>query len=300
MTRATVAEPAARWVDVGGGVRLHLLDWGGDGIPLLLLHGAGQSAHIFRTLAPALGAGLRPFALNLRAHGESDRPEHGYTLAQCAADVVAVLEALEVERVALVAHSLGGAVATQVAAHAPGRVSHVVYVDSLTDYASLGRIHARNPARPPPLPRGSDDDAERAWYRTYVFGTWDAAVEADWRARPADPAARAHGRELLADLVDDVAHTPEPFAALQCPALALMAHESVRTQFPWLGREDPRMEAARAWLRDVRTPWRRAAAERFLREAPHGRVAEIHGNHFFFLTAPGRTAAEIRGFLLST
>jgi pimeloyl-ACP methyl ester carboxylesterase len=300
MTAAAAVEPAARRVDVGGGVRLHVLDWGGGGVPVLLLHGAGQSAHIFRTLAPALGGGLRPFALNLRGHGESDRPAHGYTAAQCAADVVAVLDALEVGRAALVGHSLGGAVATHAAALAPARVSHVVYVDSLTDYAALGRIHARNPARPPPLRPGAADAAEREWYRTYVFGTWDEAVEADWRARPADPALRARGRELLADLVDDVAHTPEPFAALRCPALALMAHESVRTQFPWLERGDPRAEPARRYLRDVRTPWRRAAAERFLREAPNARVAEIDGNHFFFLTAPGRTAAEIRGFLLST
>jgi pimeloyl-ACP methyl ester carboxylesterase len=300
MTRTQVkaAEPVARRVDVGGGVRLHLLDWAGDGDPVLMLHGAGQSAHIFRTLAPALGPGLRPIAVTLRAHGESDTPEEGYTVARFAADVLAVMDALEIERAALVGHSVGGTIATRAATEAPGRISHVVYLDALTDHVGMGRIQARNPARPPAPPAGGDDAAERAWTRLYTYGTWNDAVEADWLARPARP-VRLHRRELLADLVDDAAHTSEPFEAVQCPALALMAQESLRTQLPWLERGDPRLEAAREWLRDVRTPWRRAAAERFLREAPHAHVAEIQGNHFFFLTAPGRTAAEIRGFILS-
>lgn len=296
---ATAAAPSAAWVDVDGGVRLHVLDWGGPGLPVVMLHGAGQSAHVFRTLAPALDGGLRPLAITFRAHGESDTPEHGYTVARFAADVAAVLDAMEIPRAALVGHSLGGSIATHAAAAAPERVSHLVYLDSLADYVGIGRIQARNPARPPLLPPGADDAAERAWHRAYSYGTWNEAVEADWRARAA-PAVRAHRRELLAEVVDDVASIPEPFAAVRCPALALMAHESVRTQFPWLERGDPRLDAAREWLRDVRTPWRRAAAERFLREVAHARVAEVHGNHFFFLTAPGRTAAEIRGFLLSS
>jgi pimeloyl-ACP methyl ester carboxylesterase len=185
------------------------------------------------------------------------------------------------------------------AADAPERVSHLVCLDALTEYASQGRIAARAPVRPPLLPPGASEVIERAWHRAFAYGLWNAAVEADWRARP-DAAVRRHRRELLGDLLDDAVHARAPFAALRCPALALMAQESVATQFPWLKPDDPRLADAEAWLREVRTPWRRASAERFRREARQGRVAEVPGNHFFFLSAPQRTAAEIRGFLLST
>lgn len=292
-------EPETRRVEAGG-VRLHLLDWGGEGDPVVFLPGIGQSAHIFRTLAPALGDGFRPIALTPRGHGESETPDSGYTLAGFAADVAGAMDALGIARAAVVAHSLGGAVATRLAGDFPERVTAVVYLDSVTDYRGIGHIQYRNPARPPPLAPGAGDAEERAWHRAHIYGTWDDAVEADWRARPAGAAARAHRRELMEALVDNAVHSRESFASLRCPALALMAGESLETQFPWLAADDPRREAAEAFLRTTRGPWRRKSVERFLREAPRGRAGEVPGNHFFFLSARERTAAEIRGFLLST
>lgn len=298
VTAAWSREPEARRIRVGD-AGLHVLDWGGGGMPVVFLPGLGQSAHIFRTLVPELGDGFRGVAITPRAQGESDAPETGYTLDGFADDVRGVMDALEIRRAALVAHSVGGAVATRLAAHCPERVSTLVYLDSLTDYRGIGHIQYRNPVRPPPLPPGAGDRAERAWHRTYLFGRWDDAVEADWRARPS-PAERAHRQELIAGLIDDAVHSREPFAALRCPALAIMAGESVDALFPWLPADDPRREAAERFLRDTRGPWRRLSADRFLREAPAGRVTHVPGNHFFFLSAPARTAAEIRGFLLST
>jgi pimeloyl-ACP methyl ester carboxylesterase len=290
--------PETRWVDVGE-ARLHVLDWGGGGLPLLLLPGMGQSAHVFRALVPELGAEVRCVAVTPRAHGESDTPETGYTLPRFAADARAVMDALAIGRAAVVAHSLGGAVATRLAADHPERVSAIVYLDSITDYRGIGHIQFRNPVRPPPLPRGAPDAVERVWHRAYVYGVWNDALEADWHARPRSARVRAHRQELLADLVDHAAHSREPFPLLRSPALALMAAESVETQFPWLAAGDPRREAAEKFLRETRGPWRRLSAERFLREAPHGRVGEIAGNHFFFVSDPARTAAAIRAFLLS-
>jgi pimeloyl-ACP methyl ester carboxylesterase len=291
-------EPDTHRIDVGG-ARLHVLDWGGEGMPVVFLPGLGQSAHIFRMLVPGIGDGFRCVAITPRAQGESDAPETGYTLDGFAADVRGVMDALGIRGAALAAHSIGGAVATHLAAECPSRVSALVYLDSVTDYRGIGHIQHRNPARPPPLPTGAGDAMERAWCRVCLYGRWDDAVEADWRARPA-PGERARRQDLLAELVDDAVHSREPFAATRCPALAIMAEESVDTLFPWLPADDSRREAAERFLRETRGPWRRLSAERFLRESPYGSLTHIPGNHFFFLSAPARTAAEIRGFLLST
>jgi pimeloyl-ACP methyl ester carboxylesterase len=296
-TDESAGAPASRFVDVGG-ARLHVLDAGGGGTPAVLLPGLGQSAHVFRGLMAALGGGVRAVAVTPRGHGESDTPDDGYSLAGFAADVLAVLDALGIGRAALVGHSMGGAVATRLAADHPDRVSHVVYLDSLADYAGIGRIQAKSPVRAPVIPPGAGDAAEREAQRLYAYGTWNEAAEADWRARPS-AAVRAQRRELLVELLDDALSSLEPFSSLRCPALALMAGESVDAVFPWLERDDPRRPAAEAYLRDVRGPWRHASAERFRREAPHARVMEIPGNHFFFLADPERTAAAIRDFLLS-
>lgn len=298
MEAAPDVEPLARRVD-SGGVGLHLLDWGGDGVPLVLLPGMGQSAHIFRGLAPALGEGFRVVAVTPRAHGESDTPETGYGLSAFAADVRAVMDALGIERAAVAGHSIGGAVAARLAAESPERVTHLVCIDALTDYANVGRIAGRAPVRPPLLPPDATDRVARAWHRTFAYGLWNAAVEADWRALPSDRGLRRHRQELLADLLDDAVHTRHPFVAVECPVLALRAEESVETQFPWLSPDDPRRPEAEAYVHDVRGSWRRAAAVRFRRDARQGRVAEVPGNHFFFLSAPERTAAEIRRFVLS-
>src|SRR4029450_5785654 len=66
--------PADRYIVVNG-LRLHCLDWGGDGPPLLLLHGFTGHAHAWDTLSIALQPHFHVYALDQRGHGESDPAE---------------------------------------------------------------------------------------------------------------------------------------------------------------------------------------------------------------------------------
>jgi non-heme chloroperoxidase len=289
--------PAAGSVSVGG-VRLHALDWGGDGVPLVLVPGAGQSAFIFGGVAPALAAGCRVRGVSPRGHGPSDTPRTGYTVATVADEVVGFLDACGIERAVLVAHSVAGAVVSRVAAEHPERVLALVYLDGLLDNSRWGKIQGRNPVKPPPLfPFGNDPSAaERDWLRRYYYGGWPGAVEADWRARP-DPDTVRRRRVLLPQYVDDAGRRPPPWRAVQAPALALCAGETLERAFPWLDAADPRRARAEAYLRDERMASRREAAARFLAEAPRGRVVEFPSHHFLFLSDPQRVIAEIRAFL---
>jgi pimeloyl-ACP methyl ester carboxylesterase len=286
----------SRFVEVAG-VRLHVLEWGEGGEPLVLVPGAGQSAHVYRELAPALAADRRVVAVTPRGHGESGTPPGGYTAADLAAELGGALDALGIDRAAVVAHSLGSAAATRLAADHPERVDRLVLMDGVTDYAGRDAVLERTPHPAPPWPLFGTRREQRNWMRRYAPGFWCDALEADLDARPglAEESRRLEG---LAALVHDAAAHPPPFAALRCPLLALVAGESVASQFPWLepGDEDGRRRAE-AYLRDVREPWRRAALDRLLREAPRARVAEVAGGHYFFLSARDEVADEIRAFL---
>ena len=60
------------------GIRLHYLDWGGEGPVLLFLTGMGCSAYIFGDFAPRFGDQFHVLAFDRRGHGDSDYPETGY------------------------------------------------------------------------------------------------------------------------------------------------------------------------------------------------------------------------------
>lgn len=288
----------SRFVDAEG-VRLHCMEWGEGGEALVLVPGWGQSAHVFRELAPAFAAEHRVVAVTLRAHGHSATPDDGYTVAHVAAELRAAMDALGVERATLVAHSMGAAVATRLAADHPERVARLVSLDGVNDYRGRDAVLARNPHPPPPWPLFGTRAEQREWMRRYVPGFWCDALEADLAARPglAEESRRLEG---LFAVVHDAMEHPQPFGAIRCPVLALVAVETVESQFPWLdpGDADARRRAE-AYLRDVREPWRRAEVARFVREAPHGRVVDIPGGHYFYLSARDRVVNEIRAFLLT-
>jgi pimeloyl-ACP methyl ester carboxylesterase len=121
-----LAEP--RTSIAGDGVTLAVLD-AGEGSPVVLLHGFPDSSHVWRHQVPALvDAGLRVIAPDLRGFGESDRPERveDYGVGSSVRDVLAVLDALEVERAHVVGHDFGAVVAWLLAAYAPQRVDRLV------------------------------------------------------------------------------------------------------------------------------------------------------------------------------
>jgi pimeloyl-ACP methyl ester carboxylesterase len=115
-----------------GGLRLHYLDWGGEGLPpLLLLHGGSAHAHWWDFVVPHLRGRLRCIALDLRGHGDSEwSPTRDYRLESHAADVAALAESLALRRFILAGHSFGGFVALTYARLAGAALAGLVIVDS--------------------------------------------------------------------------------------------------------------------------------------------------------------------------
>ena len=90
------------------GFRVHVAEAGDpDGEPLVMLHGWPQHWWCWRKVIPALAERYRVICPDLRGHGWSDAPADGYDKPQFAADLVALLDALGLDRVRLVGHDWG-------------------------------------------------------------------------------------------------------------------------------------------------------------------------------------------------
>ncbi|WP_205696509.1 alpha/beta fold hydrolase [Conexibacter sp. SYSU D00693] len=101
-----------------------------DGDVVVLLHGWPQSWWIWRHAIPRLAAaGHRVVAPDLRGHGWSEAPRHGYDKEQLATDVLATLDALGVERFAVAGHDWGGFVAQLLGLRVPERVTRIATVN---------------------------------------------------------------------------------------------------------------------------------------------------------------------------
>ncbi len=112
----------------GSGVELAVRDEGA-GPPVLLLHGFPDSSGLWRHQIPALtDAGLRVVAPDLRGFGESEKPPEvgAYRVGRSVADMVALLDALEIDRVRVVGHDWGASVAWALASFVPDRVERLV------------------------------------------------------------------------------------------------------------------------------------------------------------------------------
>ncbi|HWB49442.1 MAG TPA: acetoin dehydrogenase dihydrolipoyllysine-residue acetyltransferase subunit [Stellaceae bacterium] len=124
------AEAAAPREVVAGDYRLHYLEIGaGDGPPLLFIHGFGADLNSWMFNQPALAEGRRAIALDLPGHGGSTKALTGpIDSAGFAADIDRFLDALGIERVHLVGHSMGGAIALSFAGRQSDRVASLTLI----------------------------------------------------------------------------------------------------------------------------------------------------------------------------
>lgn len=147
-----------RWdtgrLETNDGVVLNFTDSGGEGVPLVMLHGWGQTRSMFRGQLEGLSADRRIITVDLRGHGESEKPRHGYRIARLAADLRDVLDHFTLGCVDLLGWSMGASVLwSYVDIFGSSRVRSLILVDqpatvvavpwmTPTDQTSAGSILA--------------------------------------------------------------------------------------------------------------------------------------------------------------
>lgn len=136
------APPPSDFVEVLG-MPVHVRDEGprGDTAPLVLLHGTSASLHTWEGWVRALKGRQRVITLDLPGFGlTGPRPDGDYHRDSDARFVLAVLDALGVQRFSVGGNSLGGDIAWRVAVLAPERVQRLVLVNAAGPKVALGRI----------------------------------------------------------------------------------------------------------------------------------------------------------------
>ncbi|WP_343970619.1 alpha/beta hydrolase [Kribbella koreensis] len=217
-------------IEVADGVSLNAAV-GGQGSPIVLLHGFPQTHLIWRHVAASLATDHTVICPDLRGYGDSDKPAETdgttYSKRTMAADIVALAEALGHSQFALVGHDRGALVAFRAGLDHPDKITHLACLDVLPTLDMWDAMHGVNAAvafhlylmaQPPGLPEQLIASAPDAFFG-YFLDLWikdPAAIPTDVRAaylkasREAIPSIVADYR---ASAGIDITHDREDLAA---------------------------------------------------------------------------------------
>jgi non-heme chloroperoxidase len=293
------SQHSVTFVTVAQGVRIEVLDWGGDGEPLIFLNGLENTGHIFDNFAPRFTDKFHVLALTRRGWGASGHPPSGYSIPVLVEDVHAVLDTLHIARADFVGHSIAGQELTWLAAEYPARVDRLVYLDAGFDY----HTHPFQVGFPvPPAPSASDSASVSAAL-AYTQRMSNAAItEGDFRATERfTPAGRHLGGSTPPALADSVITSAQaaapPYVRVHGPVLAIFNYpETVQQLLPWVAPTD---SSRSAWF-DSAQGWWRIQREAFTRAVPQATVISLPGaGHYVFLGRADSVASAMRTFLLA-
>lgn len=258
---------AAETIDTGE-ARIHLRR-GGEGPPLVLLHGYPECNVAWHRVAPELKRHFHLVMPDLRGYGHSscpaDEAEHrAYSKRRMAGDVAFVMERLGFRRFRVMGHDRGARVGYRLALDRPELVSHLVVIDILTTWdqvhPGMETIGQRSLswgflAQPAPLPESLIGDDPRDWLETrFRRGTASSSLEAiDPRALAVYLERFQQPDRIHATCEDYRAGASADFAAdgrdraegrrIDCPTLLIWGTKGPLTEFA-----DP-MIAWRQWCR---------------------------------------------------
>lgn len=285
-----------RFVEVEPGVKLEVLDWGGDGPAMFLLTGLGDNAHVYDDFANQFVDRFHVYGITRRGFGRSSQPDGGYDVATRALDDLKVMDALNVEKAIFVGHSMAGDELSALGAEYAERVEKLVYLDAY-DYGLHSSI------KQPPSADYSDDDlvsvarftAANARFTgsrpplsslpgVYRFDSTGAVVA------PVTPP------EIPTKLVQGSKQAD--FERIQAPTLAILApfsREMPQLFYNYLSKEQ-QIESDRTFPAIV--DWQTDAIQRFRRGVRNARVVELPGAlHYIYLNNEGLVVSEMRQFL---
>ena len=270
------------------GIQLAYREWPGDGEAILCLPSFAGHKGGYDQLAKSLAPAYRVIALDLRGRGDSDKPASGYGFAYHALDILALADALGLERFSLLGHSFGATVATYLASIRPGRVSRLMLLEGGADPTERV-LEAIRPSLQELTHTYIDMDAYFQAMRElpYFRNAWGSSLEAylaeDVVERSGEGIChKASAPALHQDLDLHYGYSMcLHFPAVQCPVLFARAGEGMLGGDQGHIFTEPETDAIVRWI-------------------PKGQRLDVPGvNHFTLLLGDETSVAEsVRAFLM--
>jgi len=290
---------AVQFVTVDKDVKLEVLDWGGSGRPLVLLAGLGNTAHIFDKFAPKLTSTYHIYGITRRGFGASSHSATGYSSDRRGDDVLAVMDALKLDRPVVVGHSIAGSELSSVGSRHPEKVAGLVYLDAGYCYAyyapSGGQTcHVNDAAelKTKLLTQFFSRPFDPALIKE-LLETDLPAFERDLREvqKTLDAAPAAVSGPPLAGPAEQINGGLQNYTKIPVPILAIFA--APHDLGPLAGDDRAKFEA-----RDEVSTGAQATA--FEKGLPTARVVRIaHANHYVFQSNEADVLREMNAFLAS-
>ena len=299
-------EPSS--VTVDDGVQLEVLDFGGTGSTMLLLPGLGATAHSFDEFAPLLARHHRVIAMTRRGTGASSKPDFGFDTPTLGRDVLRVMDALKLEKVLLVGHSIAGDEITWLGGHHPERFDGLVYLDAAYDRSrdrndpSLVRMRELGRFLPPepPTPRAALESFEAMskliFDRGHVPLPEGELIAFHHMNNPyLAGTPNIDGRTQQA--IGAAIQAPD-YAAVKIPALAIFAFADPNEPLPpWYDAKNEALRASLAERAQIANDIKRSSIDLFRRGVEKGQVLELqNAEHYIFQSNPQEVLDAIEKF----
>ena len=303
--------PSVHFVTVQKDIKLEVLDWGGEGRPVVLLAGLGGTAHDFNEFAPKLTKSYHVYGITRRGFGASSTPPplpENYTANRLADDVLAVSATLQLIRPVLVGHSIAGEELSSIGSRHPGKVAGLVYLDATSAYAfydraqgdfqldlfelqeKLAQLGSRNPVtnNGPADIRPIVKELRETLLPQFekVLQRWERDVQGLSPPPPARPGERTP-REWAVPLVFGGL---QKFTKIEAPVLAIIAVPHDLSHI----RDSAVRAKAEAWDEERMSN----QAKAFEAGVPSARVVRLaHANHRVFQSNELEVLREINSFI---
>lgn len=178
-------EPKSGSINVNG-VRLHTLDWGGDGDPIIVLHATGFLGRIYAPIASALTQIGHVYSYDQRGHGDSSpAPDGQYNWQLTMEDLAGFITAMGFRGVRAFGHSAGATAIGSLACERPDLISRAVLAEPVIfESPDAPELGWRNPFIEGTLKRRRVFDSVEAMFQNFdrkpPFNTWEKSMLRDY------------------------------------------------------------------------------------------------------------------------